>query len=71
MKRKIDLTLTAFEKISESKGQTLIGGFSQSFTIDRGSLDLAAANNCKGGNCAVLCGSNVGCNAKEGCGATL
>jgi len=69
MKQKMTLAFDDFEGISESQGNQLVGGFSKSFSVQEIVLNEAASNNCKGGNCAVLCGSNVGCNAVAGCGA--
>jgi hypothetical protein len=66
----ITLTLADFEGISESQGNRLVGGFSKTFSVQEIAANELASNNCKGGNCAILCGSNVGCNAVEGCGAT-
>lgn len=71
MKNKTTFSLSAFEQISEASGQSLAGGFSKSFSLADAESNSLTANNCKGGNCAILCGSNVACNAVPGCASTV
>jgi hypothetical protein len=71
MKTKATFSFNAFEKISEAAGKSLAGGFSRSFSLADVESDISGANNCKGGNCAILCGSNIACNAIAGCAPTL
>ena len=65
--KKVTITLESFEGISESQGNQLVGGFSQSFSGQEAAFS-ASTNNCQGGNCAANCGVNVGCNTVAGCG---
>lgn len=72
LKIKTTLFLEGLEKVSESDGKTLIGGFSLSI-VGPGGLDpdtgTGEANNCQGGNCVSGCGNgqNVQCNTIAGC----
>ena len=70
IKRKITLVLTGFEKISESQGKQLLGGFSNTITdltigIDPGD---GTSNNCQGGNCATNCSVHQNLNCRGACG---
>ena len=68
MNKKITLTLENFEGISESQGNQLVGGFSQSFSGQEAAFSASTTNNCSGGNCVSGCGTNSGCNTVAGCG---
>ncbi len=64
----IKLTLT-FTPLSEGD-IVLLGGFSMSFNgDDTDDSDTDVSNNCKGGNCAYMCGDfqNIKCNSAVGC----
>lgn len=71
MENKLTISLSGFEQLSEAIGQSLVGGFSVSFSLSDAQSSSLTANNCRGGNCAVLCGSNVGCNAVAGCSPSI
>ena len=68
---KANFNVGAFETISETSEQKLIGGFSTSFKFKLvGALTSeGTTNNCQGGNCTDLCGSgqNIKCNSVVGC----
>lgn len=69
--KKLNLKIVNFEKITESNGKKIIGGFSQSvFISDPTSFDDGSTNNCQGGNCTRDCGhgQNIQCNTQSGCG---
>jgi len=61
-----------FEKISESHGEKLVGGFSQvvAQAMVEFDKDPGGSNNCDGGNCKAGCGNgqNIQCNTVAGCG---
>ncbi len=69
MKNKITLIFENFEKISESQENSLVGGFSKSFSNQNEISFDQETNNCDGGNCVAGCGGNVKCNTVAGCGA--
>ena len=71
MKNKFVLTLENFEEILETHEESLVGGFSKSFTFQVRETSVGGpTDNCHGGNCAYGCGpgANVGCNTVAGCG---
>lgn len=59
MKTEKKMSLSNFEKLTETPEGTLVGGFSvsaSSVTAFNASVKAAATNNCAGGNCAAGCG---------------
>ncbi|WP_431611417.1 hypothetical protein [Chryseobacterium sp. 'Rf worker isolate 10'] len=70
IKSKTTVVLTGFEKISESQGKQLLGGFSHTISNPETGLDdgTGTSNNCAGGNCKDGCGQGQNVNCVSGCG---
>ncbi|WP_326982458.1 hypothetical protein VUJ46_20100 [Chryseobacterium sp. MYb264] len=70
IKSKTIMVLTGFEKISESQGKQLLGGFSNTITNPTTGIDLddGTTNNCQGGNCATNCSIHQNLNCRGACG---
>ena len=63
MKNEKKMTLSNFEKLTESPEGTLVGGFSASVTSKfTANTKASATNNCNGGNCAAGCGHSTNSN---------
>ncbi|TZF95952.1 hypothetical protein FW781_10970 [Chryseobacterium panacisoli] len=68
IKIKTTVVLTGFEKISESQGKQLLGGFSRTITNPDTGIDDGISNNCQGGNCAINCSIHQNLNCSGACG---
>ena len=74
MKNKHLLILNSLDKITENHEESLVGGFSKSFSFQVRETSVGGpTDNCFGGNCTSGCGTNgnKGCNSVAGCGTIL
>lgn len=64
--------ISKFEALSETSGNRLVGGFSDTITGSSNSSGTLS-NNCQGGNCVERCGSgqNIQCNGVRACGVVF